>query len=243
MHTVSVFSIRELKDRGAYSGTATLVSAGGPCLLTAAHVWDLLNERRPGYFGFTGRVRDGQKGIAVPTSLQVTRYRGSELGPDIALIRLPAIDAATAEIGGKVFYNLDRRRAETPASDTVQSLWGVFGSPGEQVTPSEAEQQWQMGTGIFASGASPVRSERGGFDYAVIHTWNDGRDGRPQSYAGLSGSGLWRLGIRDQEGALAWDGSVTLEGVAFYQEYDTRTGRGIIRCHGRRSIYGLLDGA
>ena len=243
MHTVSVFSIRALQDRGVYSGTGILVYAKGPCLLTAAHVWDLLNERKPESFGLTGRAREGQKGIAVPTSLQVARHRGTRLEPDIALIRLPEIDASTAQIGGKVFYNLDRRRAEADVSDSAPSLWGVFGSPGEQVAPSEAEQQWLMGTGIFASYAAPLRSERDGFDYAEIRTWNDGRDGRPQSYAGLSGSGLWRLGVRQQEGAVVWDGSLTLEGVAFYQEYDTQAKRGIIRCHGRKSIYRVVDGA
>lgn len=241
MHTVSVFAIRDLDDRGIYCGTGTLVSAGGSCLLTAAHVWDRLRERTPESFGFTGRTRG--KGIAVPTSLRVTRYRGSELGPDIALVRLPEIDASASRIGGKVFYNLDRRRCDAVTPDSVPSVWGVFGSPGEQVAASEGEQQWLMGTGVFGSYAPPVRSERDGFDYAEIRTWNDGEDGRPVSYEGLSGSGLWRLGVNERNGAVVWDGSITLEGVAFYQEYDTESKQGMIRSHGRTSIRRLLDEA
>ena len=37
-------------------------------------------------------------------------------------------------------------------------------------------------------------------------------------------------------GTVTWNGEVSLEGVAFYQKF-TGPAEGVIRCHGRESIY------
>jgi hypothetical protein len=245
-HTVAVFQVdrsiddpRLHTDPGTYSGTGVLVVYDGKrCLLTAAHVWDLLVASRGGRFGIAARDRGGKR-HSVPASLPVTRHRGSvpELGPDVALIHLPEIDAPVLENSGtKVFYNLE---AEHRSARGAMPCWAVLGAPGEQVIPSAEKQEWSMGVGFFGSTGAPRRSERDGFDYAEIDAWPS-RDGRPRSYQGLSGCGLWRVGFVEGNGRLAWDGSIALEGVAFYQ--DLSSPPGLIRCHGPKSLSKLTSG-
>ena len=75
MYTVSIFAATEdfLEEPGVYCGTGTLVYNGHNCLLTAAHVWDLLKPDRFTRLGFT--LRPERKGISIPKTLQVTRHR------------------------------------------------------------------------------------------------------------------------------------------------------------------------
>ena len=70
-----------------------------------------------------------------------------------------------------------------------------------------------------------AKHERGGFDYVDISLDTKGEPELPRSYGGLSGSGLWQL----------QDGSVSLEGVAFYQSQEET--KQYVRCHARKSIY------
>jgi len=67
----------------------------------------------------------------------------------------------------------------------------------------------------------------------------------PASYGGISGAGLWQVDrfttVADRYEALA---HVTLQGVAFYEEFTTKERlHGRIRCHGRKSIYTVVGAA
>jgi hypothetical protein len=227
-------------DPGIYCGSGTFVyGQGASYLLTAAHVWDDgVSVGRPERFGL--HLRPERKGISIPTSVKVDRIRGDGPdGPDIALVSLPEIDARAIAARGKIFYNLDKRRVAQPAQDSLPSLWAIFGAPGEQAAKDDVERQWEMPTGLYGHSETPAGSERDGFDYAELRTLHDGRDGRPRSYGGLSGSGLWRF--RHDATSGQWDPKGELAGVAFYEVYQPGTGEGIVRCHGRNSIFTILD--
>lgn len=232
LYTVSVFAVEDRRPR--YVGTATCVAAGGAChLLTAAHVWQAVRGD-----SFALSLESERLLVEIPRRIIEPRLLadgvGSEWGPDLALLRLP--DLYARDIGlTKVFYNLDLRRAESvqgpPRNDV--GLWAVIGAPGEQSTfgPHEAV----LRTTVFASGVVTA-SERGDWDYLDLSFDHQGRPELPESYGGLSGSGLWQMLVNKSAstGQVSWDGAARLEGVAFYQ---TAKHRGFIRCHGRKSIY------
>lgn len=231
-YTVSVFAVEDRRPR--YVGTATCVAAGGAShLLTAAHVWQAVRGESLALSLESERLL-----VEVPKKIIEPRLLadgvGSEWGPDLALLRLP--DLYARDIGGmKAFYNLDRRRPDSlqgpPRHDV--GLWAVIGAPGEQSTFDAHEAV--LRTKVFASGVV-VPSDRGDWDYLDLSFDHAGRPHLPESYGGLSGSGLWQMPVNKSAstGQVSWDGTARLEGVAFYQ---TAKHRGFIRCHGRKSIY------
>lgn len=231
-YTASIFAVD--RARPLYRGTATCVAASGKAyLLTAAHVWRKLRGDR-----FAVSLEADR--LLIP----ICRYRDQatvleptgppEWGPDLALIRVPDIVASDIR-RVKAFYNLDKRRpkpGEHPAYD--EGAWAVIGAPGELSTFGETEAVLRIS--LFVSVVVSAR-QRDGFDYVDLGYYHQGRSDLPQSYGGLSGSGLWHAPIRKSaSGAVSWTGEARLEGVAFYQE-PTDEKEGVIRCHGRVSIY------
>jgi hypothetical protein len=80
----------------------------------------------------------------------------------------------------------------------------------------------------------------GGLDLVGLSLSNKQTDNFPTSYGGLSGSGLWRVGARGDDGLIRWspDDPIYLEGVVYF--HDPTVEPEVIRCHGRRSIYDYL---
>jgi hypothetical protein len=116
-------------------------------------------------------------------------------------------------------------------------LWAVLGAPAEQSSFGEKEAVLKIS--LLASIVAAAHT-RDGFDYVDLSYFHEGRPDLPQSYGGVSGSGLWRLPIsRDGDGAIVWNGEVHLEGVAFFQKPASAV-EGVIRCHGRLSLYERL---
>jgi hypothetical protein len=231
-YTASVFALDGAQP--LYRGTATCVAASGKdYLLTAAHVW---RELRGDRFAL---CLDGDrlfmpiyKDLVEPTVFEPTGP--SEWGPDLALIKLPAIDAAGIR-RVKAFYNLDKRKPESGILvGNDKGLWAVIGVPAEQSIFGKTEAVLKLR--LFASVVVSAH-QRDGFDYVDLGFYHEGRSDLPQSYGGLSGSGLWQAPItRSDSGVVSWNGQARLEGVAFYQKF-TKEKEGVIRCHGRTSIY------
>jgi hypothetical protein len=138
----------------------------------------------------------------------------------------------------KAFYDLDCQRRDPGVDREQEDLWAPIGAPAEQSTLRPGEEVERLT--LFDSWATPDVCERGGFDYldaAYDHTI---RPTLPQSYGGISGSGLWRIPIkRPTVGSISWSHTARLESVAFYQKA-THEQQHIIRCHGRKSICRLL---
>jgi hypothetical protein len=231
-YTASVFAVDRAQP--LYVGTATCVAASGKAyLLTAAHVWCELRGNR-----FALSLESDRDLIAIYRELvQPTVLRPTvppEWGPDLALIELP--DKVASDVRrAKAFYNLDKRRpkpGEQPAYD--QGLWAVIGAPEELSTFGETKAVLRVS--LFASVVVST-CQRAGFDYVDLAYYHEGRSDLPQSYGGLSGSGLWHAPIRKSvSGAVSWTGEARLEGVAFYQKPIDKK-EGVIRCNGRKTIY------
>jgi hypothetical protein len=225
-------------DAGTYSGMGTLVYADGPCMLTAAHVWELLRGVQGGgkenkYFGV--HWKSDRKGHSFVTAHITPRTwprpatGWGEWGPDLALLRLSNLDEADLKNRDKSFFNLDKPRSMTSPS----TLWTLIGAPGEEVQPPTATDQEMSAHLHPVSDEEVAKTDRGGFDYIEIRA-HYGSAGRPQSYRGLSGSGLWRIGwTRSPDRSGTWDETASLEGVAFFEGPQ---GADTIRCHGRTSI-------
>jgi len=239
LYTVSVFAVKGA--RPAYRGTATCVAGSGNAyLLTAAHVWRALGGDR-----FALSLQDDQLLFPVQKSLVeprvVDRRESPEWGPDLALLKVPNIVAADIR-HHKAFYNLDRRRPNPGESvRTDAGLWAVIGAPEEQSTFGETEAVLRISAFVSRIVSS---WQRDGFDYLDLSFYHKDRPELPRSYGGLSGSGLWQLPITKSaaSGAISWSGEARLEGLAFYQKF-TSADEGVIRCHGRTSIYELAFGA
>ncbi|MGD0695612.1 MAG: hypothetical protein ABSB82_12240 [Terriglobia bacterium] len=231
-YTASVFAVDG--ERPLYRGTATCVAASGKAyLLTAAHVWRELHGER---FAL-GLERDRLLIPIYKDLIEVTVLEPTgplEWGSDLALIKLPDILAVDIR-QVKAFYNLDKRRPEPgdqPGYD--RGLWAVIGAPAERSTFGETEAVLKIS--LLAS-VVVSSHQRDGFDYVDLGFYHQGRSDLPNSYGGLSGSGLWHAPIRKSvSGAVSWTGEARLEGVAFYQKF-TDEKEGVIRCHGRTSVY------
>jgi hypothetical protein len=92
----------------------------------------------------------------------------------------------------------------------------VIGAPGEKVGIDEKARERTMPTSVF--GTQAIRtSEMDGYDYVEVRSRHDGKEGRPKSYGGLSGAGLWRVGLNVKGHEATWDGSADLCGVAFLE--------------------------
>jgi len=231
-YTASVFAVDGALP--LYRGTATCVAASGKAyLLTAAHVWRELGGERFALSLEADRLLIPiHKDHVEPTVLGPTGP--PEWGPDLALIKLPDIVAVDIR-QVKAFYNLDKRRPKPGEQARYdKGLWAVIGAPAEQSTFGETEALLKIS--VFASVVVSAR-QRAGFDYVDLGFYHQGRPDLPQSYGGVSGSGLWQAPLtRSVSGAISWTGEARLEGVAFYQKF-TEEEEGVIRCHGRTSVY------
>jgi hypothetical protein len=235
LYTGSVFAVEGTTPM--YAGTTTFVASGGSdYLLTAAHVWRALRGERFALSLEADRLLlPLLKNITEPTIVSGTEF--GEWGPDLALIRLPKLVAR--DIGQvKTFYNIDKRRPSLDsAAPYAAGAWAVLGAPAEQSTfgPKEAV----LKVSLLASVVAAARM-RDGFDFVDLSYFHEGRPDLPQSYGGISGSGLWHLPIsRDGDGTIVWNREAHLEGVAFFQKAANAV-EGVIRCHGRTSLYEQL---
>ena len=230
-----------------YCGSATLVSTGGRrCLLTAEHVWKLVQDS--GETVFLSRDQAVSQSRDTTLAIQERKYIGDpryvttrkseEWGPDLALLEIPDLHADVAE-ERTAFYDLDRRRAAALSSKAAHrtGLWAVVGAAADHC--SFGPNGWEMQ--MYALGSTITDAhERDGFDYLDLRIDRVRHPDQPGTYRGLSGTGLWRCSLkRSPTGRVECD-QVALEGVAFYED---RQQPGFIRCHGRVSIYGRALGA
>jgi hypothetical protein len=232
MYAAAVFAVDG--NSPLYRGTVTLISVSrNDYLLTAAHVWRELRGTRFALSLEADRLLIPiEKVVVTPTTFGGPEF--SEWGPDMALIRIPELvgrDIRTV----KAFYNVDKRKpasAECPPYET--GVWALLGAPAEQSVFGEKEAVLKLS--LLASVVSSAHM-RDGFDYVDLSYFHQDRPDLPRSYGGISGSGLWRLPIfRSDGGAIKWNGEAHLEGVAFYQKPMNEL-EGVIRCHGRTSLY------
>ena len=214
-----------------------VMAQGNPCILTAAHVWEGLGDA-----GFALSLDEHlllhsfHKRVVTASVLRSPKFDGS--GPDLALVRIPELDAAQIRVR-KAFFDLDKRKslkAEVSADQNF-GIWAVLGAVGEQstFTPTEAI----LGLRVYAGSISQPEV-RDGFDYVEMNYDRSSRPRLPKFFGGISGSGLWQVTVvkSQRTGVISIRGA-ELEGVAFFQDPHSPTS-GAIRCHARNSIYKKL---
>jgi len=241
-YSVALVGVGRVKDREllTYCGSATLLQGDQRLfLITAAHVW-----RATGRFQELG-ITLGPHGSRFRIPRIVVRETlldsgdDSEWGPDLALLQLPTEYRSrfTAYLN---LYNTSRVcRRLTPEDKLLRTgAWAIVGAPSEtsSITPTRIDFDGKIFLGV--PGDYHVREE---FDYLDIHIGLAPMP-RPSTLGGVSGGGLWRLGMRQDlsTGDISWDGMPILAGVAFYELI---RGENRVRCHGPYSVRRLLAAA
>ena len=221
-------------------GSGTFVSAGTTkAILTADHVLDALPDRGP--VGLSYLERFGLKAHAPVIQMEYCEKRrvgrGDEEmnGPDLGLLVLPKPDTGLSS--SRNFYNLESRRDSFDPSQNYFRLALLLGLPAEWEPETIDGQEKQEVEIMGCVGSIRRMCLKEGFDYVdFVVEKNPYYDG-PESFAGLSGGGLWIFPMSKHMIAPLPVGSPFLAGVAFWQSSFDADGRNTIRCNGFGSIY------
>jgi len=233
--SVALFAINSCPagEQLELAGSGTLVSRGGSYwILTASHVWEKKLKTATALGIGVRRGIDHRFPIAID-SIAVRGFspkgREAEWGPDLCLLRIPAVYVGTIE------------------ADKVAFEWGAIRQLGPGV--DGFEMNYLIGCpaslGTFTLTHAAVRTEcfvvnrvatymKEGLDYLDMDAYVDD-SAKLRSFRGVSGGGLWNVKFyvdpAKDEPAWIW----SLEGLAFY-EFPIQGQSAIIRCHGPNSI-------
>jgi hypothetical protein len=235
------------QEYGHLCGSGTLVSIdGNNAILTAAHVLEVLQESREIgiILGSMDRPQLHRFTLSMESSLIIRIPRGDieSYGPDLGLLCILGTQVINSINAIKSFANLSKRRNQILSYPLAfnKGVWYLCGMIDEMTSdaPREAGQKViKKFRGICDPGEVTNYFDRDNFDYLDFKVHE--ACVIPKDYRGVSGGGLWQVIFdKDHNGKTIIKDRI-LSGVAFYQsdpENDKRT----IRCHGQRSIYGLL---
>lgn len=208
-------------------------------VLTAAHVWHETRDAEEIGFALTAYT----SAFAIPRDAIPVKTLWScenpEWGPDLALLELPR--AFVSRIGAhKSFLNLTQQRAALAVQPpALRRCWAVTGMVGQfsevQTRPAEGIVEASIQARAFFSGIQETH-QREGYDYFDAGAKVE-LPGVPSSFGGVSGGGLWEIGLSmTKSGTISWGGKRYFRGVAFWQS-PLSDGRRVIRCHGPQSIF------
>jgi hypothetical protein len=221
-------------------GTGVLVQIEDTrAILTAHHVVQRLARtgRLAVFLGPTNETHTVDTGGL--RFLEIARGRVDADGPDLgAVVLAPTIGGA---IGAKkIFYNMAIRREQAlykpPSLD--DGVWVANGFLAER-TMAIQEPDGRRVKGFYnfsAFGGPEVSPKIGESDYFEYPVTLESREGAPQSWGGMSGSGLWQVPLKREHGSVVAACVPLLSGILFYQHPTTATTCGV-RAHGRESIY------
>jgi hypothetical protein len=196
---------------------------------------------------FQTSIADFAHELKIPArllSLFTTRRRCDFCGPDLAFIRIPDSPFLGEIQARKSFYNLaidPKKRKKTALND--RGIMVVCGWPAEEQIEGRAELGFSSTKGLMGYGFITGQVEydyRDALDYVEVGvSYKSYKNVPPESFAGVSGGGLWRVPVFRKAVETvnkAYYSRCYLSGVAFYQT-DVRGRLRRIRCHGPRSIY------
>jgi hypothetical protein len=241
----SNYSVALVLD-GQVFGSGTLVSVNGMHgILTAHHV--MLVPERNGAKGFSLCIRtktihrvDVEASDYHHVVLGDSRHQFDHSGPDLSFLMLTNRTLVATLESVKSFYPLVKHCEvhEFPREKARQLPWLISGSPAEFSEPLgvyKGEMLTKFSDFHLVAHFHGLR-QKGRFDYLRFET-HSGVHGFPKEYGGLSGGGIWLLGMQ-QIGNGQLDFPPVLQGVVFYHSrpYWKRTRRLLIG-HGPHSIY------
>jgi hypothetical protein len=244
---VEPYTIIPLLD-GEVSGSGTLVTIDGVRgILTAAHVvrhWhdSQPKDQRPKRLGIVpGRSASAlvEEPLAHFDDFVTEPGDPKEFGPDLAFVRIPSPSGFLATlIAEKSFYDL----TAPGVADRIVFITrtGPMASCGVVAEKTERSNgQTTINSTVFLV-TEPQSFEREGYDYVDVRSRRSLEPNTPNSFGGVSGSGLWRFSIAKLSESEIKPFDFHLAGVAFYQLPDTNDGIATVRFHGPRSIYEQL---
>ena len=223
-------------------GSGTLMDiAGKGYILTAAHVWNAA----AGADSLQLLMKAGRARVEIPRADIYAktiwdRDGPEEWGPDLAFLEIPPLQLSALR-GRKSFLNFEQQLADLSENppQIENGLWAKYGVVGEfsnvNVDTENKHLNAELVTRAFFGGVTQTHSIAG-FDYYDTRAdlW---LDGVPSSFGGVSGGGLWQVGLSiSKSGDYSWDGKRHFRGVAFWQSSAIDEQR-IIRFHGPTSIF------
>ncbi len=218
------------------AGFGTLISVDGHhAVLTAAHVLgDLPKAGEAGLIlpsRFTSHLQTLSIEMNYTQRIRVGSDSGKPDGPDLAALVLPPHDVETIK-ATKIFYNVSSRRdrmlSDPPPTDA--GTWMLSGAGAEPRTDAPDEPEADS-AGMSGAGSVEREFDAGDFDYVDFAARSE------QSYAVVSGAGLWQVFLEKDRRGTVRAAEKLLRGVALHQlGHEEQINR--VRCHGRKSIYG-----
>lgn len=242
---LSVFSTA-LGWPGELVGGGTFAKVNGiHGILTAAHVWERLWEKRREHPEVMVLVRTETHGYSVPIDYLTPHVRlerkSDPWGPDIEFVELP-VAVVERVAAAKSFAEISARAVQHYAVAAADDGFGaVMGFAAEHAKTAQLPGNRLLLElrGGYISGIEN-HQVRDGFDYVETVADPHNAEGLPKSYGGVSGSGLWKMTLEKKPGApietATLGDAFALAGVAFYEE-ERDNGCMIIRYHGPQTVY------
>ena len=228
-------------------GSGTLVSIGDTtAILTADHVLEAL----PGlpepvrvlfptsFYDFPGSTPRTSKAIEYSAKKRIGRGTDEATGPDLGLLIVHERDIPPT----KTIYSLTKHRSRVLADPRPNDVgvWVLVGAPAEWTACGEPDARYvAVNQQRVLMGLTDVNREfeQDDFDYLDITLGSNSRYGPPVCFGGCSGGGLWHVDLKKTVRGDIIAVDPILSGVVFYQFYLSPDRDGMIRCHGRKSIY------
>ncbi|HKZ22126.1 MAG TPA: hypothetical protein VJ165_02870, partial [candidate division Zixibacteria bacterium] len=158
---------------------------------------------------------------------------------DLAFIKLPEIKTRVLENQGKRFYDLTKIRNEAlkfklDSHSEHEHIWNLAGVPEILITKETVPnlgRKWDLTFQIIP--VSDIALLREGAEYDIYRSKvrYDDTIGLPKTFGGVSGGGLWRGEIYNQDSL-----KLHLSGVA-YKQSELKNEMREIECHGIKSIF------
>jgi hypothetical protein len=237
---------------GKFVGSGTLIKCDDTYgILTAHHV--VHNPKDPSLrFNFTGtqklsllietRAHHFEIDVRACQCVDIGVPVADQRGPDLSVIVLPKARLGTLK-AKKDFYNISARSEEKLDKALCDHGFFIFaGCPA--CLSAEVLAHGESGQNLFlpivgACTSLVRRYDEGSFDYLELNVSYQPPSEAIQSFAGMSGGGVWRIPLIKREtdpiDRVTFNEPV-LAGVAFYQT-GVEAGKCRIRCQGGRSIF------
>ncbi len=236
----SVSLIEYRTDSAQSMGSAVLAYVGDTYgLITAAHVVKPVMDLE--MLGIV--LNAGAHRYEIPTkhltSIVSSLDLSSDSGPDLGFLKLPGYAVGRVK-AHNVFVSLARHREKKFALSNSKGVWVVHGSPEANVRVERNDRATTLlGKAMSYVTAPPDEcSMIGDFDYLRFRAEYTDSNNLPETFQGVSGSGVWQLNVeRRNEKFEILD--VCLAGIAFRETKRTENSRELL-CHGPHSLFDWL---